>query len=572
MSKLPPSRTLTNPAHGGSLATVLTLVREDGTLSKREHQDYASALRKVGEALGRPLDTLPAHPTLLRERLQGFVPAMAGIKPKRWMNAMSLVRKALKHTGFIDIPTRGRTPFAPKWAALFRLLTDDQAARFGLSRLARYCTTRGIDPDGVDDGVFAAFLDDLENASLCESPRKTQRKAIVIWTKLARTLSGWPQQRLTIPSYSRTYRLAWDRFPQTLKADLDAYLDHLAGRDILEEIAFKPLCRASITTVRNELSVYLSALVHRGHDPHGFRRLSDVVALPTVKDGLRFFLARAKDGGTDQPHRIARRVTTLAQHWVKVEARHLAALQQLCKQLDPGSEGMTENNRARLRQFDDPENVRKLLGLPTQLEREAARCKVPSRAEALLVQTALAVEILLMLPVRRANLVNLNLERHFTRSRGGVVHLVIPAHEVKNDTAIEAVLPREAVRLLDLYVDRYRPLLLGEPSPWLFPGIGARPKSGRGLGRQISDTIKRKCGLLVHPHLFRHIAAKLYLDAHPGAYGVIRLLHGHKSVNTTTKFYCGAENAAAIERYDTHVLTLRGGAPARLSKPAGARR
>ena len=308
--------------------------------------------------------------------------------------------------------------------------------------------------------MFAAFLDDLENASLCEFPRKTQRRAIVIWTGLARTIPAWPQQSLTIPSYSRTYRLPWESFPPTLKADVDAYLEHLAGGDILDEIAFKPLRPASINTVRNELSVYLSALVHRGHDPQRLRRLSDVVALPTVKDGLRFFLARGEEGETDQPYRIARRVTTMARHWVKVDASHLAALQKLCKQLDPGEDGMTEKNRARLRQFDDPENVRKLLGLPAQLEREVERCKVPSRAEALLVQTALAVEILLMVPLRRANLVNLNLERHFTRSRGGTVHLVIPAHEVKNETAIEAVLPRETVRLLDLYVERYRPLLL----------------------------------------------------------------------------------------------------------------
>jgi hypothetical protein len=61
----------------------------------------------------------------------------------------------------------------------------------------------------------------------------------------------------------------------------------------------------------------------------------------------------------------------------------------------------------------------------------------------------------------------------------------------------------------------------------------------------------------VHPHLFRHIAAKLFLDANPGAYGVIRLVHGHRSVETTTQFYCGAETSAAMRHYDEHVLKLR---------------
>jgi integrase len=74
---------------------------------------------------------------------------------------------------------------------------------------------------------------------------------------------------------------------------------------------------------------------------------------------------------------------------------------------------------------------------------------------------------------------------------------------------------------------------------------------------QISKFLRRECGLQVNPHLFRHIAAKLYLDAHPGAYGVLRLVHGHTSVETTTRTYCGAETAAAMRHFDDHVLRLR---------------
>ena len=71
---------------------------------------------------------------------------------------------------------------------------------------------------------------------------------------------------------------------------------------------------------------------------------------------------------------------------------------------------------------------------------------------------------------------------------------------------------------------------------------------------------------------FRHIATKLYLDAHPGAYGVVRLLHGHKSVDTTTRFYCGEETAAAIQHYDAHILNVRGRAPAGASASTRSRR
>ena len=554
-----------------TLATILAGVVEDATLTKRQRQDTSSALRTVGRALRRPLDDLPAHPELLRAQLKGFAPTMAGLSVSRWNNALSLTRQALSRAGLIQVPARSRVALAPAWAGLCRLARSiDATPLFGLSRFARYCSDRAIAPETVDNAVFAAFLDDLTRASMSELPRKVQRRAVVAWTRLAGLSPSWPQQSVTIPDYRQTYAIPWSSFPPSLKQDVDAYLHRLAGADILEERDFKPLRPASITTLRQELSSYVSALVHRGHDPRTLRSLQDVVAIPVLKSGLRFFLDRTGEHSTALAHRIALRVTSLARHWVKVDPEHLVALRALRKRLDPGHDGMTEQNRSRLRQFDDPDNVRNLVTLPARLAVEVARCKIPSRAEALLMQTAVAIEILLMNPVRRTNLADLNLERHFIRTRKNVVRLVIPRHEVKNDVGIDSTLPAQTVRLIDLYLERYRPLLLEQPSPWLFPGLADRPKSRERLGRQISETIKRVTGLLVNPHLFRHIAAKLYLKAHPGAYGVIRLLHGHKSVDTTTRFYCGHETDDAFDRYDAHILGLGQCPPPRsLTRPSG---
>jgi integrase len=115
--------------------------------------------------------------------------------------------------------------------------------------------------------------------------------------------------------------------------------------------------------------------------------------------------------------------------------------------------------------------------------------------------------------------------------------------------------------LLDVYLERYRPLLLAHPSSWLFPNGSGGPKSPIALGTQISKFLRRECGLQVNPHLFRHFGAKSYLEAHPGAYGVIRLVLGHRSVDTTTRAYCGTETAAAMRHFDEHVLRLRAQAP-----------
>ena len=588
MDMLTPSRNLT-------LADLQARLATDASLPKRRRQDLQSALRTMGKALDKPLDELPAQPDTLRTCLAGFVPSMAGLSERRWLNTLSLVRSAMTRYGTITIPARARTPLTPPWAALFALIDQHRADgtlpkgkrdRAALSRFAHYCGDRGIEPLVVDDAVFDRFLADITHGALIEDPRVKHREATMAWNRLAETLPGWPLQSVTVPSYSRTYALPWDRFPASLWLDVQAYLAHLGhkadirngedaailadeqeGGDVLTGgVGFRPLQPSSLKTVQYELSLYVSALVYRGHDPQALRTLADVVALKLVRDGLRFFLNRRKkqpsekDKPTAQVIRIARRLSYVAQHWARVDAEHLAELKAICRRLEPKHhQGMTAKNRGRLRQLDDPAALRRLLRLPQTLQAIVLRNKTPGLAEALLLQTALAIEILIMLQIRRHNLAGLHLERHLVRGRGGLVHLVIPEEEVKNRVVIEGILPPPTVQLLDLYCKRYRPLLLTEPCGWLFPGAATadRPKCDQRLGAQISAAIKEYTGLDVHPHLFRHTGAKSYLDKHPGAYGVIRLVEGHKSVDTTTKYYCGAERDAALKHYNAHIIGLR---------------
>ena len=101
------------------------------------------------------------------------------------------------------------------------------------------------------------------------------------------------------------------------------------------------------------------------------------------------------------------------------------------------------------------------------------------RRAALDVQIALAIEILLMCPLRIGNLASLNIERHVAFSRGpksGIAHLMIPGEQVKNGEPIEVELPAETTKLLVLYLNEFRPRLIKEPNPWLFPGRTGSPK------------------------------------------------------------------------------------------------
>ncbi len=63
----------------------------------------------------------------------------------------------------------------------------------------------------------------------------------------------------------------------------------------------------------------------------------------------------------------------------------------------------------------------------------------------------------------------------------------------------------------------------------------------------------------MHAHLFRHIAAKLYLSAHPGDFETVRRLLKHKKLQTTMDFYAELSNQWAHDRYDDAVLSKWGG-------------
>ncbi len=62
--------------------------------------------------------------------------------------------------------------------------------------------------------------------------------------------------------------------------------------------------------------------------------------------------------------------------------------------------------------------------------------------------------------------------------------------------------------------------------------------------------IRRETGIVMNVHLFRHMAVKLHLDAHPNDLETVRRLLGHSSLATTTRNYTELNTAAAFRRHD----------------------
>ena len=73
----------------------------------------------------------------------------------------------------------------------------------------------------------------------------------------------------------------------------------------------------------------------------------------------------------------------------------------------------------------------------------------------------------------------------------------------------------------------------------------------------IQRTVLRRIGVKLTPHQFRHLAAKIHLDANPGAYELVRQLLGHRALRTTTRFYAGVDTRRAGRAHADLISRLR---------------
>jgi len=536
-----------------SLADVLAAV-QCANLPDRRRQEMASALRTVARALGKPLVSVPADARRLSDRLKQVSPRAIGISPGRWNNIRSHVRGGLALVQPMA-PGRHLNNLSPAWDALWRQL-ESRPVKIALSRFLRFCSAEGIEPEAVTEATFAAFRADLEN-TLLKSPDKVFAALVRGWHIAQIAVDSWPRVGVSAPDRRNRWTLLLTSFPASFRQDCNDWCDRLAGRDLLEEMAFRSARPITVKHRNFQIRSFASALVLRGRDPDTITSLRDLVEIEAFKEGLKFFIERRGGRSTSAISHLARSLKAIARHHLRLDRDHLDKLGAIIRRLESGRRGLTETNRARLRQLDDLQNLEALLRLPRKLMDIAARNRRPHRG-AVEAQIAVAIEILTMAPMRIRNLAMLDLDRNLVRpGRGGAMHVVIEPEEVKNSEPLDYPLPQQSIELIERYLREFRPRLAPAGSTALFPGRWGGPKVQSGFAEQISDTIHRYTGMHINPHLFRHIAAKLYLDANPGGYEVVRRVLGQRSINTTLRFYTGLETASAVRHFDATILRLR---------------
>lgn len=205
--------------------------------------------------------------------------------------------------------------------------------------------------------------------------------------------------------------------------------------------------------------------------------------------------------------------------------------------------------RARAMLLCFPQELMGRAALPDQKPAEAAR----------LAMYAVAMEILLICPMRRKNLAELCLDQHLYRPdprQRQLTHILINAGEVKNSSAIQWPMPIKSARLIETFVTRYRPDLVNPGNPYLF-GIGDKMRAAQSLGEWLASAVTREIGVEFNVHLSRHFAAWNFLRENPGQYEVVRQVLGHRNIAVTMAHYVGLEADSAAQHFDTNVLRDR---------------
>ena len=214
---------------------------------------------------------------------------------------------------------------------------------------------------------------------------------------------------------------------------------------------------------------------------------------------------------------------------------------------------MTPKNLQLIRQVLNDEVWGRVVNCPKALMRRARSLKnqAPVKA-AITAQIAVAIAILTVAPVRASNLAAIRLDENLIKPGGpqSPYWLVFPNYDVKNRVDLDFPLDAYLTELIDEYVHDFRPdLVRGSNDNALFPGKTGGSKDAHLFGIQITDRIKKATGLRITIHQFRHAAAAIYLKHRPGEYETVRRLLGHRSIRTTTNFYCGLETIHATRLF-----------------------
>ena len=441
-----------------------------GDVSDSRKRDLRSAVLSYAKLKGQPPAAIALDLAAIRQTLNRMVPARAQVSRKRWANLRSDLARAIEASGMLPMLRTADLEVDEVWTRL--LAPADQRVRHGLSRFVRWASLRRVAPESVDDGTIDRFITELDATTLIRNIRDLGRIVAKAWNALVELHQGAGLRLVTVPSNRPApTRIPWRQLPSSFQED-DRAIPHLGfgagptrrGSAGKGASAAEPAPAANAHPFRRECG---------GCGRHSARpniSLASLVEPETFRALLRH--RWQQDGRTLSAftHGVGVTLTAIARDWVKAPAETIAVLKTLRSKLGTLPTGLTEKNQALLRKFDDPRLLAALLDLPDKLWRAARRNLATSRWPFIELQTALAIDILLHVPMRMQNLTSLEFDvhLHWPQGRRKPALLTLRAAETKNDVPLEFEIPTVLAERLQVLRNEIAPAVTGERPDRLF--------------------------------------------------------------------------------------------------------
>jgi integrase len=534
-----------------TLATVLAAVEASKAVTATRRRDLRSAVKRVADFLANESAAITLDMDEISRKLGAVNPIVVGLTPKRFANIRSDFVAAVRISGLVGTTAKAKNALSVAWRELFKRLSG-RRAHLGLSRLAGYASANGIEPGTVDDEVIVSFVGAVREGSLHRNPDRLHRQVTLIWNEAARD-PNLGLQPVTVASFrGPPKRIDRSLFMDSFKKDIDNYLAWAGGSDpFAADARSRVLSPRTLRLRRDQIHAAVSALVDSGIKPAIIQSLADLVTPNSVKCILRRRLEMVGGEENNFNHSLGRALLQIAREWVKADAAILAEISRLNSKMPVPKIGLTNKNKRFLRQFDDPNCLVRLVELPERLWREVKRDQKPSFRTLAKAQAALGIAILTYMPVRLQNLADLTCDTHlFLHAGAGTTStLELSNSEVKNKMELAFDIPPRVAKMLLDYRDRIAPQIIGHRCARLFVNVDGTPKSPKTVAWLIASYARRQAGIALTPHQFRHLSAKVLLDAQPGAFETVRQFLGHKSTKTTANAYAGIDSRRAARHH-----------------------
>jgi len=543
-----------------SLQEVFDRVSAKRDLSDTRKRDLRSSVAIYGEIVDTPLREIPLDLAAMRKTLEGVVPLQAKMSRKRWTNLRSDLAAAISESDLLPILKTADLKLSDDWEELFKA-TKDKRITNGLSRFGRWASSKGLRPSDIDNAALERFFRELETQTLVRHLGFQRRNVPRLWNRLVAAFPALKLSFVEIPAKQISWhRISWNDLPKTFRDETEDYLAWCAVPDPLDEEArARALAPQTLRLRRHYIHLAATAACEAGMKASRLTSLRKLVEPDVFRSILRH--QWQKNGGKTSAHLIALAtdLVALAKEWIKVPEAQLAELKKVRSKLGSLPHGLTAKNRALLRRLEDPRALGRLANLPDQIWRRAKRNSPPSPYWFVDLQTALAIDILLHVPLRIEDLGALKFDQHIHWPRGKENEALIVIRQAKapDGDPLEFELPVYLSDRLYAFRNEIAVEAIGRRPEVLFVSADGSPRALSTLRVAIQRAVLRRVGIWITPHQFRHLAGRIHLDANPGHYEPLRQILGHATLRTTTRFYAGPNTRQAGRAHAELIKKLR---------------